>query len=337
MTTEMYGADIGQLRALSKQLEQVSERLGSITREVGVELTAARAWKGPNADQFRSAWASRHRPAIDRAGDGLGGAALSLRRNADSQERTSYTYESVGDLGGGPWSGGPFAPDTALGAVYGTYDAASNLGVIKDAWKFTKWGLAFRALTQVEALGDAARISDATADIYRSVKGLHGFTASSLGLADEFGRIGKFGTMFGAVGGVFGVVGGFNQMFNSDYDGARGAVDRVMGGVSVVGGAGSIAIALGGAALLGPVGVGIVVGAGVVAGAWALGNAIYDNWDSISAFVSNPGEVLGDALGEARELAGDAVDVVKDVGGDAVEAVGDGLKKAGNFIGGLFS
>ncbi len=57
----------------------------------------------------------------------------------------------------------------------------------------------------------------------------------------------------------------------------------------------------GGAALLGPIGAPIVIGAGIVAGAWALGNLVADNWDSISNFARNPpGSYIADG---AKEVA----------------------------------
>jgi len=85
----------------------------------------------------------------------------------------------------------------------------------------------------------------------------------------------------------------------------------------------------GGAALLGPIGAPIVIGAGIVAGAWALGNLVADNWDSISNFARNPGSYIADG---AKEVAGFA----KDVGSKVADGVGNAAKSVGNFVGGIF-
>jgi hypothetical protein len=85
------------------------------------------------------------------------------------------------------------------------------------------------------------------------------------------------------------------------------------------------------------VGVGVVVGAGVVAGAWALGNLVYDNWDSISGAASTAWDWAGDRVGDIGEGIGNMADAAGDVVSDVGDAVGDGLEAAGDFVGGLFS
>ncbi|MGO4434273.1 hypothetical protein AB4Y88_13550 [Paenarthrobacter sp. RAF9] len=116
----------------------------------------------------------------------------------------------------------------------------------------------------------------------------------------------------------------------ANIPGWRGTGDRVAGGLSVVGGVGSIMLmTAGGAALLGPIGAPIVIGAGIVAGAWALGNLVADNWDSISNFARNPGSYIADG---AKEVAGFA----KDVGSKVADGVGNAAKSVGNFVGGIF-
>jgi len=149
------------------------------------------------------------------------------------------------------------------------------------------------------------------------------------------GGLGTAGRLMGGLGGAFGVIGGFQQMFASEYDGVRGGVDRGMGVLSVIGGAGTMAIAAG--LLTNPVGIAVVAGAAAVAGVWALGNLVYDNWDSITGFFSDPGPYLADGWNDVTSFVGDAADTIGDVASDVGDAIGDGLSAAGDFIGGLFS
>jgi hypothetical protein len=89
--------------------------------------------------------------------------------------------------------------------------------------------------------------------------------------------------------------------------------------------------------LTNPVGITIVVGAGVVAGAWALGNLVYDNWDSITGFFDDPGDYLADGWSDLKDAGSSAVEAIGDIGSTAVNKVSEGLSAVGNFVGGLFS
>jgi hypothetical protein len=342
----MSGADIEALRLLADKFDEGSETLDTVATAVEAATPQEDGWSGPDADGFRQEWTGSHLTKLRDAAAALSDAALTVRSNADAQETTSNEYNGggpggwpgggeLGNDGGFDWTWGVAGTLGALGLKgFTTYLAASK------AWKT---GSALASFVQATRLGDAARIADATTDVYRGAGGLVGRTAAGLNLAEDLGTVGRLsnlaglgsyastiGRFAGVAGGVFGIYGGYQQITNSQYDGVRGGVDQVMGGLSIIGGAGGMAIALGGAAMLGPVGVGIVVGAGVVAGAWALGNMVYDNWDTISGAVGDAAGWVSDGIGNAAEAAGD---VVSDVG----DAVGDGLEAAGDFVGGLFS
>ncbi|MEL7975461.1 hypothetical protein AAG589_06310 [Isoptericola sp. F-RaC21] len=329
------GADPESLRRLASAFERAGEGLEDDARQIGTKIRAS-GWDGPDARRYLNAWDSQHKPVLIRVGRDLASTATTLRREAKEQERASGEGGSGGP--GGPPGGGGGSYWDEVGAV-GAKGASVGLAGYK-AWKTGS------ALTAAVRAGQLGQYTDEAAGVYRAAGGLVGNTARSLDMADDLGILGRLGTgigtagrIAGGVGGVFGVVGGFNQMFNTQYDGARGVTDRVMGGVSVVGGAGGIAMALGGAAMLGPVGVGVVVGAGVVAGAWALGNLVYDNWDSISAFAGDAWDVIDKVTIDPVEMAQGAVKVagkVADVAGDVADSVGDTLGKAGDFVGGLF-
>ncbi|UQN28178.1 hypothetical protein [Brachybacterium kimchii] len=188
-------------------------------------------------------------------------------------------------------------------------------GTLKDvigaggkAWKAFKQGRSLMNLrAAMNTLGPAA---ESAQTFIRS-----GMVDDAAGFLGKLGTAGKF---LGGAGGVLGIVGGISDMINPAHGGWRGVGDRVAGGLSVIGGAGGLAVALGAGAALGPVGLGVVAVAGVGAGLWAAGNAIVDNWDSISSFA-------GDVGGHVSDFVSDAGDAI----GGAADAVGD-------FVGGLF-
>lgn len=265
----------------------------------------------------------------------LAEASQAVLRNADEQYLTSTEGGAIPSPGvpgpgvptgpgGGPLGGGT-PLDGSIWDVGETAWGAISFGLA--GWKTWKVGQSLTAFLQASRLAD---LSDAAASASVFARGM--VLDDAMGL---LGGLGTAGRLAGGVGGLFGVIGGVNQMFNTEYDGVRGGVDRVMGGLSVVGGAGTMLMMAG--MLTNPVGIGIVVGAGVVAGAWALGNLVVDNWDAISGFATNPGPYLADGWDNVTDFAGDAVDTIGDVASDVGDAIGDGLSAAGDFVGGLFS
>lgn len=351
MSGGMVGADIEALRLLADKFDEGSDKLETIVTTVESAVPQSDGWSGPDAEGFRQEWSGSHLIRLRETAAALTDVAGKVRANADAQESTSNDYSGIGGGTGGTEVGG--ASDSGFnwaGLGLAGMLGAKGIGFALAATKAIKTGPALAGLLSATRLGDAAKIADATQDVFRGAGGLVGRTAAGLGVAEDFGLIGKasglvglassagtIARVAGTAGGVFGVVGGFNQMFNTQYDGVRGGVDRVMGGLSVIGGAGGIAMALGGAAMLGPVGVGIAVGAGVVAGAWALGNLVYDNWDSISGAAEWVGGGISDGWNAATDAVGNMADAAGDVVSDVGDAVGDGLSAAGDFVGGLFS
>lgn len=357
MSGSMFGADIEALRLLADKFDEGSETLDTVATAVEAATPQQDGWSGPDADGFRQEWTGSHLMKLRDAAAALSDAALTVRSNADAQETTSNEYNGGGPGGGTDGTGVPGASDSGFnwaGLGLAGMLGAKGIGFGLAAMKAIKTAPALAGLLSATRLGDAARIADATTDVFRGAGGLVGRTAAGIGVAEDFGIIGKLGDklgmaastvgtlgrVVGTAGGVFGVVGGFNQMFNTQYDGVRGGVDRVMGGLSVIGGAGGIAMALGGAAMLGPVGVGIVVGAGVVAGAWALGNLVYDNREAIGAAASTAWNATTGAVSDAWNATTEGIGNMADAAGEAVsdvgDAVGDGLEAAGDFVGGLF-
>jgi hypothetical protein len=319
----MYGADIEALRLLADKFDEGSDTLDTVATAVEAATPQEDGWSGPDADGFRQEWTGSHLMKLRDAAAALSDAAATVRSNADAQETTSNEYN------GGPGGGGVevAGESNRPGSIFDVIETGIGaIGAGAAGWATFKYGRNLLNLSRaLDTAGDAA--ASATTFIRQ------GMLADGMGIVGRLGTAGKF---MGVAGGAFGIIGGIDQMFNTQYDGWRGGVDRVMGGVGVAGGVATIGMFLGVAAFANPVGIGIAVGAGLVTGAWALGNLVYDNWDTISAFASDPMPYLADGVKEVGEFASDAWEGTKDVASDVGDAVGDAAGAVGDFVGGLF-
>lgn len=303
-----FGADTEALRDYAQRVQTGSGRLLELRDGLASQVTSVE-WVGPDAEAFRNDFAGRISSLIDQVGNELVRRRTDLDTHAEEQDQTSGVDGAGGGGGGGDRSFGDLLGDllsNPLTAIGSTLSAVGGAGAA--AWKAFKQGRSLLSLrTAMNTLGDAAQSAQTF------IRG--GMVDDAAGFLGKLGGVGRF---LGGAGGVLGIVGGISDMINPPHDGWRGVGDRIAGGLSVVGGAGGLAVALGAGAMLGPVGLGVVAVAGVGAGLWAAGNAIYDNWDSITSFA-------GDVGGHVSDFVSDAGDVV----GGAVDAVGD-------FVGGLF-
>lgn len=325
MSGGMVGADIEALRLLADKFDEGSERLETIVTTVESAVPQENGWSGPDAEGFRQEWTGSHLVRLRETAVALTDVAGKVRANADAQEATSNDYTGVpgGGTGGTEVAGASDRP----GSVWDVIETGAGVvGLGTAGWAAFKYGRNLLNLNRaLNTAGDAA--ASATAFIRQ---GMH---ADGMGIV---GRLGTFGKFAGVAGGALGVIGGVDQMFNPRYDGWRGGLDRVMGGVGAVGGVATIGMFMGAAAFTGPVGIGIAVGAGLVVGAYELTNLVIDNWDTISAFASDPLPYLADGVKEVGEFVGNAADAVGDVAGDVGDAIGDAAGAVGDFVGGLF-
>lgn len=153
------------------------------------------------------------------------------------------------------------------------------------------------------------------------------------------------GRVAGPIGAGYAIVDGVDHLVNPRYDGARGITDQAVGAIGAAGGVAALGAAAGVLAIgvAGP----IVLGAGLVVGAWALGNAIYDNWDSITATADAAWEATTGVVSSAWNAGVDnykeAAAKTAQAGAAAVDAVsagaknlGEGLASAGRVFKGLF-
>lgn len=98
----MYGADVGQLRALCDRLEMVASDLERTGKVLSQDITTTTQWQGPDAGGFRGDWSGTHYPRITAAAAALRTAARAVRANADQQEGASAVDgSSAGNMGGG--------------------------------------------------------------------------------------------------------------------------------------------------------------------------------------------------------------------------------------------
>lgn len=323
------GADIADLRDFAKTMDKASHALLQQAQSLSSAVNQPRGWQGRDADRFRQTWNTSHRPALAATSRSLQQAADMLRKNAQEQESAS-SAASLGGTGNGGDGGPSFIDKTLEFLGLGGKATGIALGIKGIVGNFTDHAK-FLADKQWKQFGQAY-------NAFKTFQAEGGLLAK-FGQAGQF--IGKAGKLIGAFGrfagpalAPFGVISGIHDMFNPDHEGWRGVGDRIAGGLGVVGGVGSILIAVG--AVANPVGIGILVGAGVIAGGWALGNMIAD-----SAWGKAAGKWIGDTAGKAWNATTDAVGNVADGAKNAISGAVDGAK---NFLsnpvkslGGLFA
>ncbi|GAA1490862.1 WXG100 family type VII secretion target [Brachybacterium sacelli] len=313
-----FGADTEALREHADRIRTGSGRLEDLRDTLSSQVSSVE-WVGPDADTFRDDFTGRVSGLFDRAAADLDARRTDLEQHAEEQDQVSEPGGEGGG-GGGDGSFGDALSDllaNPLTSVLSTGLTTTLAGL--SVWEGIKQGRNLVALRQaMNTAGDAARSAQT---FIRS-----GMVDDAAGMLGKLGTAGRF---LGGAGGVFSIASGISDMVNPPHDGWRGVGDRVAGGLSVVSGAGGLAVALGAGAALGPVGLGVVAAAGIGAGLWAAGNAIYDNWDSITSFAGDAAGAVGDFASDAGDAVGEAADAVGDAVGDATDAVGD-------FVGGIF-
>lgn len=104
MTGNVWGADVAQLRTLAQQFSKTADLLQQQSTQLSNQINNNPAWKGRDADHFRSNWNGSHRALVQQTASRLKQESKLLLRNADEQEKTS-TAGSGG--AGGPGVGGP--------------------------------------------------------------------------------------------------------------------------------------------------------------------------------------------------------------------------------------
>lgn len=320
-----YGADIAQLRTLAGVMGKAADSISLQGTQLTNAINTTSSWTGQDAGHFKSDWNGQHRQSLMKAVSLLRSGARELKDQANQQEFASNK-----------------SGESSAGVVKDVYDTASgvkDLGAqlwqaykLRDlGWQefartkelLTNWRAGGTVLREaLDALRNGGKITDVITDLKAGIP----FSPAFL----EASKFSQGLRVAGALAAPLNIVGGISDVVNPQHEGWRGTGDRIAGGLSVASGVGSVMLmTAGGAALLGPIGAPIIVGAGIVAGAWALGNLVADNWDSISNFARNPGSYLADGAGEVADFAQDTATKVTD-------GVSNAAKSVGNFVGGIF-
>ena len=169
MAPGIYGADIAQLRSLSKVMGTSGNTLSNLELNIN-GVVSSTAWRGADGERFRSEWSGKMRPMLHKASESLRTQAKALLAQADEQEQASQG--SSGSSSSGSTSGGasqgttPFSPvvDANGNTVYQALNfTASGAGFISDILlnKMSKanlllrqpWSLLGAQFTQMPGVG----------------------------------------------------------------------------------------------------------------------------------------------------------------------------------------
>lgn len=130
----LVGADVADLRRLSKLMDSEAEKITTLQRQLGSLIDNGHYWKGNDAERFRSLWRSDLHARLAAAALCLKTNARTLRLNADQQEQASVRSAGPGGAGGsgsgGSGSGG--LPGFTIGPrTYGpvTVEGHGSVGV----------------------------------------------------------------------------------------------------------------------------------------------------------------------------------------------------------------
>jgi hypothetical protein len=231
MAPGLYGADIEQLRLLSKSMGRSGQQLVNTERQVS-SLIANAAWKGSDAGNFRREWSSNLRPMLHKASQSLIDASRTLLTQADEQERAS-TSGSMANSGPGPSN--PSAPGDP-----GTTPATGLEGILSVAGS-PGWWAANAAATGAGLYTDSLLASMAKGDLLTKVTNwpwLSAQYAEAPGAGYVKGTQVLNGTsMLGSLSGGLGIVTGGLQLAQGFSTGNTGMT--IDGGISTVLAAGS--------------------------------------------------------------------------------------------------
>ncbi|WP_426990105.1 WXG100 family type VII secretion target [Pseudarthrobacter sp. Y6] len=246
MAPGIFGADIEQLRALSKSLGHSGTRLKNVESSVN-SLVQSTVWKGEDGARFRSEWTSSLRPMLNKTSESLQEQSRSLLVHADEQDQASNSNAGAGA------GSTPVTPGSTGGS-----DPQRNWGDSFTDPDYQHAPSGIEWLLEKIGVGDGSAASGiATALMFAADK-----FNWNLELAQVQAGVGKFfdfmkgaGKVLGVLGGAIGVLDVLSGIENKDP--FRIADGVIGGGLSI-------------AAL---VATGTIVGApaGVVLGGLALG------------------------------------------------------------------
>jgi uncharacterized protein YukE len=312
----LWGADVEQLRTLAQQFSKTADLLQQQSTQLSSQINNNPAWKGADAQRFRSDWNSSHRTLLQQTVSRLQQESKLLLKNADEQEKASTAGAGAGGKGPGGVPGsadtGGFVPGQGSKDPWGPDWLTDPDSPFRDGWDIyglTKALPNLRAgLFDIGAMLHRSRIGDfldpaAWKAFQNSNEFSRFFNLSNnlfegkfhevLNLADTtkaFKYLDGFGKGLGAVGVGLDALDAFNNFKEGDYEaGAYSSAKVVIGALSFA---------------PPPVGTACMVASGAL--------ALYDNVPVIHEAVDN----AKDKIAEGAEAVSGAIS-------DGVDAVGD--------------
>jgi hypothetical protein len=300
MAPGIYGADIEQLRALSKSLGQSGTRLKTVESTVSTLVQSA-IWKGEDGARFRNEWTSSLRPMLNRTSESLQQQARSLLVHADEQDQASNSTAGAGS-GPGASQPGPGQPTPGPAAPERQWTDAFTDPNYEHApagleWLLEKW------IDDGSGASDITSALQLVADKFSWNIDLADAAPGTSKFFDGMRSVGKGLVVLGAALGVLDFASGLE---NRDpfrmADGAVGGGLAIAAGIAAATGVGlPVAAAIGAA--------GLVWGfASLVSGDVPVTKRIWDFGAGV--------------VGGARDLAGGAVNGVKDLANGVQDAFG---------------
>lgn len=299
MAPGFAGADIAQLRALSKALGQSGNRIKSVESTVNTLVRTA-AWKGTDGDAFRSEWVSSLRPMLYSTAATLQNQSQELLAQANEQEKASRA-------GGTAPAPGPAQPVPATGAPGRKWGDAFTDPNYVHAPSGLEWLLGKFGVDDADKPAGIASALQFVADKFNWNLDLAEVEAGTSKFFDAMKGVGKGLVGLGVVLGGLDIASGIEN--RDPFRVADGAVG------------GGLAVAAGVAAATG-VGLPVAAAIGGVGLVWGLASMASGNvpvtkriWDFGSGVVGGVKDLGGGVADGARDLADGAQDALGWVGG----------------------
>lgn len=298
MAPGLYGADVEQLRSLSKSIGLSGSRLLNTERQIS-SLVSSTTWEGNDAGQFRREWSGSLRPMLSKASQSLIDASKMLLIQADEQQNTSTDGGAAGYGPAGASGGSGPGGSTPTTGLEGILSVAGS----------PQWWAANAAVTGAGLYTDNLLA-----------------TMAKGGLLTKLGNWPWLGAQFGEAAGV-GYVRG-TQLLNG-----TSMLGRLSGGLGIITGGVQLSqgLATGNTGMAIDGGISTVLAAGsFIPGAGPFFAVAGIAWGGMGLLATHLG------YGSASEMIGDAATKTADAVGDAAketaEAVSDGAKKVWGWL-----
>jgi hypothetical protein len=144
----LWGADVDQLRTLARQFSKTADLLLQQSTQLSGQINNTPAWKGQDAEHFRSDWNGNHRALLQKTASRLKQESKLLLANADEQDRASTARGAGGS--DGPMTGVSATSPTSAVTGWGADWMSDGNSPFRTSWdayngvlglKTVPWGL----------------------------------------------------------------------------------------------------------------------------------------------------------------------------------------------------